>query len=544
MEEQRQSKETASTKEDSDASEVHVQLPTGETLSFQAKRSSNVRDLKMMVEVNSGVPSDLFTLVHNRADDKAVELNDEIKMADIEARPAGVGTGEDDGREGMTFELSIPPWWQRFVDRCMKRDDRQIFKRIFIKMNQISSEERAFVAAFIAAQKGDGELMHDLLNGDVKIDVKKTVQCSGRTLLHAAVAGGNFSCAATIFMNGGSVLLSGADRQGVTPMDMAKNTNQHDLVRLLNQYVELQSQEASGSQSATGKTSEADGKTSEADVFLGEDESVRANRQKHQANDTKIDQVEESKQNMAHQDESKEKPARTTVDDIMYKVRDELMREEVNERRENKEEFREGPIPARAVPQRMLHRGSNPQLKLHMPLRACRSLNNHDRPSSAGSARACLEEIRPLTGKPVPLVKQVGEKLPKVNTPTSSPMNSPRMGRKLVPSLLNPERPGSPILRPRSPLHPRPKSPLLPRSRSPTTPLMRTQAIRTYSSPVGSPEPRRRAMSLNVGENGNRYVEYVKRTRKKIVGTESVAELEVATYYGPSANNRKMLMCI
>ena len=509
MEEQKQRSESASTKENSDVSQVHVQLPTGETLSFQAKRSSNVRDLKMMVEVNSGVPSDLFTLVHNRGDNKAIELNDDIKMADIEAQPAGGGTGEEDGGESMTFELSIPPWWQRFVDRCMKRDDRQIFKRIFIKMNQISSEERAFVAAFIAAQKGDGELLQDLLNGDVKIDVKKTVQCSGRTLLHAAVVGGNFSCAAAIFMNGGSSLLVRTDRQGVSPMDMARNTNQHDLVKLLNQYVEIQSQEVLGSQSAIGKTSEADIKD------FGEDKS-RANGQKHQANDTKIDQVDESKQNMIHQNESKETPARTTVDDIMYKVRDELMREEVNQRKENKDEFSEGPIPAPAVHQRMLHRGSNPQLKLHMPLRACRSLNSLDRPSSAGSVRTCVEEIRPLAGKPVPLVKQVEEKLPKLNTPTSSPMNSPRMGRKLVPSLLNPERPGSPILRPRSPLHPRPKSPLLPRPRSPTSPLMRTQAIRTYSSPAGSPEPRRRAMSLHVGENGyNRYVGSVRRKRKK-----------------------------
>lgn len=502
MEELRQSSETASTKEDCDAFQVHVQLPTGETLSFQAQRSSNVRDLKMMVEVNSGVPSDLFTLVHNRGDNDTIELNDEIKMADIEARPTeGGGTGEEDRGESMTFELRIPPWWQRFVDRCMKRDDRQIFKRICIKMNQISSEERAFVAAFIAAQKGDGELLQDLLNGDVKIDVGKTVQCSGRTLLHAAVAGGNFSCAAAIFMKDGSTLLSRADRQGVSPMDMAKNTNQHDLVKLLNQYVVLQSQEVSGNpESAIGKTLEA------ADLKgFGEDES-RANGEKQETNDMKIDQVEESKKDMIHQNESKEKPARTTVDDIMYKVRDELTRE-VNQRRENKEEFSEGPIPARAVPQRMLNRGSNPQLKLHMPLRACRSLNNHERPSSASSARTCVEEIRPLTGKPVPGVKQVEEKLPKVNTPTSSPMNSPRMGRKLVPSLLNPERPGSPILRPRSPSHPRPKSPLLPRPRSPTSPMMRTHAIRAYSSPAGSPEPRRRALSFHAGENGNdRYV--------------------------------------
>lgn len=511
MDEQGQSSETALTKEAPDAFQVHVQLPTGETLSFQAKRSSNVRDLKMIVEVNSGVPSDLFTLVQP-ADDSAFELNDETKMADIDARSADA-SGGGSGGESMTFELSIPPWWQRFVDRCMKRDNRQIFKRICIKMNQISSEERAFVAAFIAAQKGDDELLNGLLNGDVKVGVWQTVQCSGRSLLHAAVAGGNFSCAAAIFMNGGCALLSKADRQGVTPMDMAKNTNQQDLVELLNQYMELRSREVLEDQSDIGKTSEANPKGLRAD-------ELRANGEKHEANDKEIGQaVQESKQDTISQDELEEKPAKSTVGVILSKVRDELTREvnqsqprEVNQRRENKEEFSEGSLPARAVPQRMLNRGSNSQPKMHMPLRAIRSLNNRDRPSSASSARTCVEQqIRPLSGRSVPGVKLTEEKLPRVNTPTSSPMNSPRMGRKLVPSLLNPERPGSPILRPRSPSAPRPKSPMLPRPRCPTSPMMRTHVIRTCSSPAGSPvnspEPRRRAMTFHAGENGSeRYV--------------------------------------
>lgn len=499
MDEQGHSSETALTKAAPDAFQVHVQLPTEETLSFQAKRSSNVRDLKMMVEVNSGVPSDLFTLVH-RGDNNAIEVDDETKMADIEARPAGA-SGGGAGGESMAFELSIPPWWQRFVDRCMKRDNRQIFKRICIKMNQISSEERAFIAAFIAAQKGDGELLQGLLSGDVKVDVGQTVQCSGRTLLHAAVAGGNFSCAAAIFMNGGWALLSRADRQGVTPMDMAKSTNQQDLVELLNQYMELRSREVFGDQPDIGKTSEADSKGG-----LVADE-LRTNGEKNEANDKEISQVVEPKQDTISQDESKEKPTKSTVNDILNKVKEELTREEVNQRRENKEVFSEGSFPARAVPQRMLNRCSNSQPKLHMPLRGCRSLNNHDRSPSPSSARTCVEEIRPLSGKPVAGVKQIEEKLPRVNTPTSSPRNSPRMGRKLVPSLLNPERPGSPILRPRSPTFPRPKSPMLPRQRSPTSPMMRTPVNRTCSSPAGTPESRRRAMTLPSGGNGNdRYV--------------------------------------
>lgn len=504
MDEQRQASETALTKEASDAFQVHVQLPTGETLSFQAKRSSNVRDLKMMVEVNSGVPSDLFTFVH-RSDDNVSELNDETKMADIETSAAGDASGGGSGGESMTFELSIPPWWQRFVDRCMKRDNRQIFKRICIKMNQISNEDRAFVAAFITAQKGDGELLEGLLNGDVKVDVEQTVQCSGRTLLHAAVAGGNFSCAAAIFMNGGSALLTKADRQGCTPMDLAKQTNQQDLVELLNKYVELQSQEVSRDQSANGKTSEADSKG------LSEMET-RANGKKHEAsdNDKEFGQVGESKQDMILQDESKPKPAKSTVNDILVKVREELTKEEINQRRENKEEFSEGSVPACAVPQRMLQRESNSMPRLHMPLRACRSLNNQDRSPSPISPRTCVEQIRPLSSRPGPGVKQAEEKLPRVNTPTSSPMNSPRMGRKLVPSLLNPETPGSPILRPRSPSSPRPKSPMFARPRSPTSPMMRTNVIRTCSSPaaspMGSPEPRRRAMTYSGGTGNDRFV--------------------------------------
>lgn len=510
MEEQGESSETASVTEAPDAFQVHVQLPTGETLSFQAKRSSNVRDLKMLVEVTSGVPSDLFTLVHNRGDNNAIDLNDETKMADVEAQSevsaadesVASDTQASESARSVTFELCIPLWWQRFVDRCMKRDNRQILKRICIKMNQISSEERAFVAAFIAAQKGDGQLFQSLLSGDVKVDVEQTVLCSGRTLLHAAVAGGNFSCAAAIFMNGGWALLSRADCQGVTPMDMAKNTNQPDLVELLDQYVELRSREASGNaESAVGKTSEDDveirsrevsenesaiGKTSEDDLKgLGVD-VLRVDGEKNEAN-------EKSKQDNS---------ARSAVDDTILKVRDELTRE-ANQRRENKEEFSEGSFPVRTVPQRMLNRGLNPQLKLHMPLRACRSLNTHDRSPATNPVLTCVEEIKGLSGKAIPGVRKVEEKLPRVNTPPSSPRNSPRMGRKLVPSLLNPERPGSPILRPRSPLSPRPKTPLLSRPRSPTSPTMRTNVIRTCSSP----EPRRRAITFHGGENeDDRYV--------------------------------------
>lgn len=455
--------------QESDGLEVHVQLPTGETASFQAKRSWSVRDLKMIVELKSGVPSDLFTLVHNQGDSNAVELKDETKMADVDTR---VDLGS------VTLELSIPPWWQRFVDRCMKRDNRQILKRIEIKMNQISSEQRAFVAAFIAAQKGDGQLFQSLLNSDVKIDVEQTVQCSGRTLLHAAVTGENFSCAAALFMNDGSSLLSRADHQGVTPMEMAKNSNHPRLMELFDKYVELEARGSSEDDTNVGKSSEND--VREPDNSSG-DGTTQGD------GDVASNQVEEFKKNdEVYQNGSNES---SVVHDAKNKARmDEMIREEVGQTRETKDDLRKRPPTAHASSHRMLKRDLNPDLKLHIPLRGARSLNIHDRPASAKAKLICAEEIRPLSGKIVSGVKQTEEKLPRVNTQPSSPMNSPRMGRKLVPSLLNMERPGSPILRPRSPTCPCPRSPSAPRARSPFAPLP--------GSPSGSPAFRRKVFRV------------------------------------------------
>lgn len=170
MDEQEEGNGRASIEEAIDVFQVNVQLPTGETLTLETKGSSSVRDLKIIVEVNSGVPSDLFTLVHKRADENNVtKLSDETKMADINTFIDLEATSGS-----VTFELSIILWWERFVHRCMQLDNRQILKRICIKMNQISSEDRAFVAAFIAAQKGDGQLFQTLLGGDVKVDVQRT----------------------------------------------------------------------------------------------------------------------------------------------------------------------------------------------------------------------------------------------------------------------------------------------------------------------------------------------------------------------------------
>lgn len=83
-------------------------------------------------------------------------------------------------------------------------------------------------------------------------------------------------------MNGGLVLLVRVDCQGVLFMDMVRNINQYDLVKLLNQYVKIQFQEVLGIQFVIGKMLEVDIKG------FGEDEFC-VNSQKYQVNDMMID---------------------------------------------------------------------------------------------------------------------------------------------------------------------------------------------------------------------------------------------------------------
>lgn len=492
MDEQEEGNGRASIEEAIDVFQVNVQLPTGETLTLETKGSSSVRDLKIIVEVNSGVPSDLFTLVNKRADENNVtNLSDETKMADINTFIDLEATSGS-----VTFELSIIPWWERFVHRCMQLDNRQILKRICIKMNQISSEDRAFVAAFIAAQKGDGQLFQTLLGGDVKVDVQRTVQCSGRTLLHAAVAGGNFSCAAVIFMNGGWPLLSKPDQQGVTPMDFAKNTKQKDLVELLGHYVELQSREAEAIESTADETADVDVDAVELRDNEQDEDNIRHEREN--------DLSESPPQDLVIQNEVTENLGKGTAADTLNEVVAKLEIERVDQERQQDEEVSErSSVHVRTGSQRRLFRESNIEGKLHKSLRASKSVDSHDGSSAVNCVVTRIDEIRPLSGKAVPGTRQREEKLPRVNTPPSSPMNSPRMRRKLVPSLLNPERPGSPVLYPRSPSSPRPMSPLVSRSRSSTLPAMRPNLAPTYNSP----DLRRKAMTLSGGENRReRYV--------------------------------------
>lgn len=87
----------------------------GEILIFEIKGLLSVFDLKIIVEVNSGVLFDLFIFVYKWVDENnVIKFSDEIKMVDI-----NIFIDLEVISGFVIFELSIILWWEWFVYWCM-----------------------------------------------------------------------------------------------------------------------------------------------------------------------------------------------------------------------------------------------------------------------------------------------------------------------------------------------------------------------------------------------------------------------------------------
>ena len=204
--------------------EAYVQFkPSGEIKMFTVSSTTTIRDLKILSEEKCGIPSDMLIFMH-----KAAVLKDETAMLDLDSQS-----------EYTLLDLCIQPPWEKFIYSCFKRENEQVLARIHIKMNHLNCEARAFVAAFIAAQKGNSTLFQSIIESHKNDALYETVRLSGRSLLHAAVWGGNISCVMTIIINGGWKLLHQADRQQEIPLEMAQRMKKEGLVQILKKYVEM-----------------------------------------------------------------------------------------------------------------------------------------------------------------------------------------------------------------------------------------------------------------------------------------------------------------
>lgn len=210
---------------------IDILTPEGKTLTLTLGENTDIRKIKNECELLCGLPSDLQLIQLQGRD-----LSNDSTLSSL------------DISDGCTLRVTVPQWWQKFVSTCYKGDTQQVKKRIYVKMSQVSREERSFTAAFIAAVQGNHNLMFAAFVGR-KINLHSKTKLSGRNLLHAAVSGGSTSCVANVLMNGGNALLEAADNAGETPVKMAQKLygEEGSMVKFLNVYLELHRREANHS---------------------------------------------------------------------------------------------------------------------------------------------------------------------------------------------------------------------------------------------------------------------------------------------------------
>lgn len=190
---------------------------------FSVTSTTNVRDLKLHCELELAIPAELQVMVHEN-----MELDNTIAVTSL---PSPETT--------KTFKLHVISELQSFASSCMKGDIESMTKGIQDKTNYLNTEQRAFVAAFIAAGTGKGELLNSLLEGkECFVDINRRTKLSRRSLLHAAVAGGDLSCVVNIMvMTRGSLdLLYFQDEKHESPLDLARRLEKPALVELLEKY--------------------------------------------------------------------------------------------------------------------------------------------------------------------------------------------------------------------------------------------------------------------------------------------------------------------
>lgn len=207
---------------------IDILTPEGETFKISVGDNAMIKDIKIDCELLCGIPSDLQLI---KLQDKDLCNEDTVTNLKI--------------TDGCTLTVTVPQWWRKFVSTCYKGDTQQVRKRIYVKMSQVSREERSFTAAFIGAVKGNHNLMFAAFAGR-NTNLHSKTKLSGRNLLHAAVSGGSTSCVANILMNEGNALLEAPDNAGETPVKMAKKLygEAGDIVKFLNVYLELHRRES------------------------------------------------------------------------------------------------------------------------------------------------------------------------------------------------------------------------------------------------------------------------------------------------------------
>ena len=248
---------------------IEILTPEGKTLKMNIGENTMIKSIKIDCELLCGIPSDLQLI---KLQGKDLCNDDTISRLEI--------------TDGCTLRVAIPQWWQKFVSTCYKGDTQQVRKRIYVKMSQVSREERSFTAAFIGAVKGNHNLMFAAFAGR-NMNLHSKTKLSGRNLLHAAVSGGSTSCVANILMNGGNALLEAPDNTCETPVKMAKKLygDAGDIVKFLNVYLELHRRETRNSSTSNRYWDNLERNNNSSDVVSGDNDSNNGDESRSQSDE-------------------------------------------------------------------------------------------------------------------------------------------------------------------------------------------------------------------------------------------------------------------
>ncbi|XP_031549619.1 uncharacterized protein LOC116287127 [Actinia tenebrosa] len=213
--------------------DVVVETCFDQKTTFSVTKTTNVRDLKLHCEVEFATPAEIQVLVHEK-----MELDNTITIASLPS---------PDTETIKTFKLHVLTGLQSFVFSCMKGDMESVTKGIQDKTNHLfTTEERAFVAAFIAVGTGKRELFNSLLEDkEWFVDIiSRRTKLNQRSLLHAAVAGGDLSCVVNIMvMSRGRMDLLHFEDEHESPLDLARRLEKTAFVRLLEKYEKIPCEE-------------------------------------------------------------------------------------------------------------------------------------------------------------------------------------------------------------------------------------------------------------------------------------------------------------
>lgn len=208
---------------------VSIELPNGSTekIEVRDKRNATVRDLKVTCELQFGIPCNLQQVSALKNPNQ--ELNDWMPLTE-----AIQMMGND-----AVVVVKVPVWWNKFICVCLNNDIENVCIRTKLPMQQISKEERLFVAFYIACCGGHEKLLERLQTMDIQCDHQTTTR-AGRNLFHAAAASGKVNCVEFVakhLIKPSKENLTLIDINRETPIDIARRLNYSETERLLYKYM-------------------------------------------------------------------------------------------------------------------------------------------------------------------------------------------------------------------------------------------------------------------------------------------------------------------